>query len=87
MEATTVFYMPLYKEISNVMQNGRIGKLKMIRADFLLAAWKEETEEASYLSKKKDYGGGALLDIGIYALSAALKLAGYGYGNCIGNRV
>ena len=71
-EANTVFYMPLYKEISNVMQNGRIGKLKMIRADF--GSLKEETEEAAIY--RKDYGGGALLDIGIYALSAALKLMG-----------
>ena len=71
-EANTVFYMPLYKEISNVMQNGRTGKLKMIRADF--GSLKEETEEAAIY--RKDYGGGALLDIGIYALSAALKLMG-----------
>ena len=35
---------------------------------------KEEKEEAAIY--RKDCGGGALLDIGIYALSAALQLMG-----------
>lgn len=65
-EANTMFYMPLHHELQKHMD--QIGKLKMIRAEF--GSLKEENKDAAIY--RKDMGGGALYDIGIYALTAVL---------------
>lgn len=71
-EANTLFYMPLYKEINKMIKNDAIGNLKMIRAEFG-SLKKEDQELAVY---RTDRAGGALLDIGIYALTASLLYMG-----------
>lgn len=64
-EANTLFYMPLYQALSKA----KLGKIKMIRAEF--GSLKEENEESAIYQKAA--GGGALYDIGIYALTAVLN--------------
>lgn len=64
-EANTVFYMPIFKKIKDMIQKGAIGTKKMIRADFgSLKTYSPENPLFSVMKK-----GGALMDIGIYALS------------------
>ncbi|MCM3024991.1 Gfo/Idh/MocA family oxidoreductase [Weizmannia ginsengihumi] len=64
-EAMTIYYMPLYKKIKEMITQGKLGKLKMIRADF--GSLKDPDPANRFFSK--ELGGGALLDIGTYALS------------------
>lgn len=64
-EAMTIFYMPLYERIRELIREGAIGKLKMVRADF--GSLKEESPENPLFSVEKK--GGAMMDIGIYALT------------------
>lgn len=65
MEAMTLFHMPLYKKLSDIIQNGKIGKIKMLQVAF--GSLKEYDVNNRFFSK--ELAGGALLDIGTYALS------------------
>lgn len=67
-EANTLFYMPIYKQIEKMLHEGKIGKLKMIRCDF--GSLKDEDVHAPIFCECR--GGGALYDIGIYALTATM---------------
>lgn len=65
MEAMTLFHMPLYKKLTQAIQSGKIGKIKMIQVAF--GSLKEYDVNNRFFSK--ELAGGALLDIGTYALS------------------
>ncbi len=64
-EAMTIYHMPLYRKIQEIINEGRIGKLIYVHADF--GSLKDYSPEKRYFSKEQ--GGGAMLDIGTYALS------------------
>lgn len=64
-EAMTVYHMPLYKKLHQIVRSGQIGKLKMIQVSF--GSHKEYDVANRFFSK--ELAGGALLDIGTYALS------------------
>lgn len=66
-EAMVIYHMPLYRNLKEIAQNGSLGKLKMIQVSF--GSLKEEDSTNRFFNK--DLAGGALLDIGIYALSFA----------------
>ncbi|EAC8105987.1 Gfo/Idh/MocA family oxidoreductase [Listeria monocytogenes] len=66
-EAMTIFHMPLYKKLREVVESGAIGKLKIIQVAFGSA--KEKNPKNRFYNM--DLAGGALLDIGTYALSFA----------------
>ena len=66
MEAMTIFHMPLIQELRNLISNGKLGKVKMIQASF--GSLKEYDVKNRFFNK--ELAGGALLDIGTYALSA-----------------
>ncbi|WP_088816070.1 MULTISPECIES: Gfo/Idh/MocA family protein [Listeria] len=66
-EAMTIFHMPLYKKLREIANSGKLGELKMIQASFGSAKPNDPTNRFFNL----DLGGGALLDIGTYALSFA----------------
>ncbi|MGK0551562.1 Gfo/Idh/MocA family protein [Enterococcus faecalis] len=66
-EAMTIFYMPLYAELRRLMDSGRFGKLKMIQAPF--GSYKEPDPNNRFFNP--ELAGGALLDIGTYAVSFA----------------
>lgn len=64
-EAMTIFHMPLFKKLKEIADSGKLGKLKMIQASF--GSCKENDPNNRFFSM--DLAGGALLDIGTYALS------------------
>lgn len=64
-EAMTIYHMPIYKEVKNRIQAGEFGKLKLASAYF--GSFKEADPDNRFFSPA--LGGGALLDIGVYALS------------------
>lgn len=66
-EAMTIYHMPLYQELKKVMADGSLGKLKMIQVSF--GSLKETDPTNRFFNK--EIAGGALLDIGTYALSFA----------------
>lgn len=75
-EANTLFYMPLYEKIKTSIAEGVIGQLKMVHVEF--GSLKQEDADCPIY--QKDKAGGAMYDIGIYALTAALS---YIKGNII----
>lgn len=66
-EAMTIYHMPLYREIKKRIDLGDIGKVKLIQVNF--GSCKEYDKNNRFFSK--ELAGGALLDIGVYALSFA----------------
>lgn len=64
-EAMTIYHMPLYKKLHELIEAGKIGKIKMVQVSF--GSLKEYDVNNRFFSK--DLAGGALLDIGTYALS------------------
>ena len=64
-EAMTIYHMPLYKKLRGLVDDGKIGKIKMIQVNF--GSLKEYDVTNRFFSP--DLAGGALLDIGTYALS------------------
>lgn len=66
-EAMTIFNMPLYHELKSQIDSDRFGKLKMIQAPF--GSYKEPDPTNRFFNP--ELAGGALLDIGTYAVSFA----------------
>ncbi|MBI6875149.1 Gfo/Idh/MocA family protein [Clostridium aciditolerans] len=64
-EAMTIYHMPLYKRLREIVDSGKLGKIKMIQVSF--GSLKEYDVNNRFFSQ--DLAGGALLDIGTYALS------------------
>lgn len=72
LEAVTLFYMPMFKEVKEEIALGRIGKISGISV--LFGSCKEYDPDNRFFSPEK--GGGALFDIGTYAISAAVYFLG-----------
>lgn len=66
-DGCTLLHMPLFKKIKQMIQDGAIGKVKMIQVNF--GSCKEYDINNRFFSK--ELAGGALLDIGIYATAFA----------------
>jgi predicted dehydrogenase len=66
-EAMTIFNMPLYDELTRLMDQNKLGKLKMIQAPF--GSYKDPDPKNRFFNP--ELAGGALLDIGTYAVSFA----------------
>ena len=64
-EAMTIYHMPLYQKLREMARGGEFGKLKMIQMNF--GSYKEYDMENRFFNPA--YAGGAMLDIGVYALS------------------
>ncbi|XP_014849835.1 PREDICTED: uncharacterized protein LOC106922158 isoform X3 [Poecilia mexicana] len=62
MEAVWTRFFPASVQIRNLLAQGEIGEVKMVRADFCVPLLHVPR------SVQKDLGGGALLDLGIYCL-------------------
>ena len=66
-EAMTIWHMPLYKELWRMVESGELGRVQMITVNF--GSFKEYSMENRFFNRS--LAGGAMLDIGVYALSAA----------------
>lgn len=64
-EAMTIYHMPLYQELKQRIDSGEFGALKLATAYF--GSLKEADPQNRFFNP--NLGGGALLDIGVYALS------------------
>lgn len=64
-EAMTIYHMPLYKKLYDMTKSGCLGTLKMIQMNF--GSYKEYDMSNRFFNPS--LAGGALLDIGVYALS------------------
>lgn len=67
MDGVTLFHMPVYKKIKNILDSGKLGPIKMLQNNF--GSCKEYDVNNRFFSK--ELAGGALLDIGVYAVSFA----------------
>lgn len=64
-EAMTIYHMPLYKKLASLISTGCLGELRMIQMNF--GSYKEYDMRNRFFNPS--LAGGALLDIGVYALS------------------
>lgn len=66
-DGVTLFHMPLYKKLRQIVSSGELGPVKMVQVNF--GSCKEYDVNNRFFSK--ELAGGALLDIGVYATSFA----------------
>ncbi len=64
-EAMTIYHMPVYKKVFECIENGSLGAMKLIEVN--LGSNKDYDMTNRFFNP--DLAGGAMLDIGVYALS------------------
>ena len=64
-EAMTIYHMPIYKKLKELLETGVLGKVNLITMNF--GSFKEYDLNNSFFNR--NLAGGAMLDIGVYALS------------------
>ncbi len=64
-EAMTIYNMPLYNELKKIIKSGKLGKFRLAQVNF--GSFKEYDMTNRFFNM--NLAGGALLDIGVYALS------------------
>lgn len=64
-EAMTIFHMPVYKKLNEIIKSKKMGDLKIIQMNF--GSYKDYDMKNRFFNP--ELAGGALLDIGVYALS------------------
>lgn len=64
-EAQTIYHMPLYKELRELLSSGKLGKVNLVTMNF--GSFKEYDMGNRFFNRA--LAGGAMLDIGVYALS------------------
>ena len=64
-EAMTIYHMPIYRRLREIMASGSLGPLRMIQMNF--GSFKEYDRKNRFFNRS--LAGGAMLDIGVYALS------------------
>ena len=64
-EAMTIYHMPVYKKLNEIIASGQLGRLNLIQVNF--GSYKDYNMTNRFFSRK--LAGGALLDIGVYSLS------------------
>ena len=77
-EAQTIWHMPLHKQLWERVATGSLGKVQMITVNF--GSFKDYNMENRFFNP--NLAGGAMLDIGVYAISMVRSFrrrrAGYG---------
>ena len=64
-EAMTIYHMPIYKKLNDIIKSGALGELRLIQMNF--GSYKEYDMKNRFFNR--NLAGGAMLDIGVYALS------------------
>lgn len=66
-DGVTLFHVPLFKELKKLISSNSLGPVKMVQVNF--GSFKEYDVKNRFFNP--DLAGGALLDIGVYAVSFA----------------
>lgn len=64
-EAMTIYHMPLYRKLKQIVDSGALGPLRFIQVNF--GSYKEYDMNNRFFNR--NLAGGAMLDIGVYSLS------------------
>ncbi len=64
-EAMTIYHMPIYKKLREILDSGKLGKVNLITMNF--GSFKDYDMSNRFFNR--ELAGGAMLDIGVYALS------------------
>ena len=64
-EAMTIYHMPVYRELDRLIRTGALGRLQLVQVNF--GSYKDYDMGNRFFNPS--LAGGALLDIGVYALS------------------
>ena len=64
-EAMTIYHMPIYKKLNEIIESGKLGELKLIQMNF--GSYKPYDMNNRFFNR--NLAGGAMLDIGVYAIS------------------
>lgn len=64
-EAMTIYHMPMYKRLREILDTGKLGRVNLITMNF--GSFKDYDMSNRFFSR--ELAGGAMLDIGVYALS------------------
>ena len=64
-EAMTIYHMPIYKKLKEILKTGKLGKVNLITTNF--GSFKEYDMNNRFFNRS--LAGGAMLDIGVYSLS------------------
>ena len=64
-EAMTVYHMPIYKKLNEILKSGTLSRVNLITMNF--GSFKEYDMKNRFFNRS--LAGGAMLDIGVYALS------------------
>lgn len=64
-EAMTIYHMPIYSKLREILDSGKLGKVNLITMNF--GSFKEYNMENRFFNR--NLAGGTMLDIGVYALS------------------
>ncbi len=64
-EAMTIFHMPIYRKLKEILETGKLGKVNLITMNF--GSFKDYDMNNRFFNR--NLAGGAMLDIGVYALS------------------
>lgn len=64
-EAMTIFHMPVYRKLRDILDSGKLGRVNMITMNF--GSYKEYDMKNRFFNR--NLAGGAMLDIGVYAIS------------------
>ncbi len=61
----TIYHMPIYKKLDEIIKSGNLGELRLIQMNF--GSYKPYDMNNRFFNR--NLAGGAMLDIGVYALS------------------
>lgn len=64
-EAMTIYHMPIYKKLNEIISSGKLGELRLIQMNF--GSYKPYDMNNRFFNR--NLAGGAMLDIGVYAIS------------------
>ena len=64
-EAMTIWHMPLYKKLWEIVEKGELGKVNLLQLNF--GSYKDYDMNNRFFNRS--LAGGAMLDIGVYSLS------------------
>ena len=64
-EAMTIYHIPIYKKLREILDSGKLGKVNLITMNF--GSFKDYDMSNRFFNR--ELAGGAMLDIGVYALS------------------